>query len=44
MVNYQSVKAYFESNNLSYYTFYPKAEKPIKALIPHLPTNTLAEE
>jgi hypothetical protein len=44
MVDYQSVKTYFESKNLSYYTFYPKSENPIKAVIRHLPVNTLAED
>jgi hypothetical protein len=44
MVDYQSVKAFFETNNLSYYTFYPKSENPIKAEILHLPTNTPAED
>jgi hypothetical protein len=44
MVDYQSVKAHFETNNLSYYTFYPKSQKPIKAVICHLPQNTPAED
>jgi hypothetical protein len=44
MVDYQSVKTYFESYNLSYYTFYPKSEKPIKAVIRHLPVITPAED
>jgi hypothetical protein len=43
-VDYQSVKTYFESKNLSYYTFYPKSEKPIKAVIHHLPVNTPAKD
>jgi hypothetical protein len=40
MVDYQSVKAYFESNNISYCTFYHKSVNPIKAMIRHLPVNT----
>jgi hypothetical protein len=44
MVEYQSVKAHFESNNVSYYTFYPKSERPIKAMLHHLSVNTLEEE
>jgi hypothetical protein len=32
IVDYQSVKYYFKSNNLSYYTFYPKSENPINAV------------
>jgi hypothetical protein len=39
-VDYQSVKGHFEANNLSYNTFYPKPENPIKAVIRHLATNT----
>jgi hypothetical protein len=42
MVDFQSVKSHFDSQNLSYYCF-PKSEKLIKAVIRHLPHNTLAE-
>jgi hypothetical protein len=31
--DYQSVKGHFEANNLFYHTFYPKSERPIKAVI-----------
>jgi hypothetical protein len=34
----------FEGNNLSFFTFFPKSEKPIKAVIRHLPPNTPAED
>jgi hypothetical protein len=44
MVDYQSLKAHFESNNLSYYTFYPKSERPIKTSICYLPIETPAED
>jgi hypothetical protein len=44
MVDCRSVKTYFGSNDLSYYTFYPKSEKPIKAVIRHLPVTTPAED
>jgi hypothetical protein len=43
IVDYQTVKAFFETKNLSYYTFYPKVEKSIKAVISHLPINAHAE-
>jgi hypothetical protein len=43
MVDYRLVKAHLESNNLSYYPFYPKFERPIKVDICHLPINTPAE-
>jgi hypothetical protein len=39
-----TVKSHFEKNNLSYLTIYPKSEKPIKAVIRHLPQNTPAED
>jgi endonuclease V-like protein UPF0215 family len=44
MVDYQAVKSRFDQNSLSYYTFYPKAEKPIKAVLCHLPNNTPAQD
>jgi hypothetical protein len=37
------VKSHFDSKNLSYFTFSPKSEKPIKAVIRHLPYTTPAE-
>jgi hypothetical protein len=43
MLDYQSVKAHFETSNLSYYTFYPKSQKPIKVMICHLLQNTPVE-
>jgi hypothetical protein len=42
MVGFLAVKFHFEKNNLSYFTFNPKSEKPIKAVIRHLPQNTPA--
>jgi hypothetical protein len=36
MVDYQSVKAHFQTNN-------PKSQNPIKTVIHHLPQNTPAE-
>jgi hypothetical protein len=44
MADFQSVKSHFATNNLSCYTFYPKSEKPMKAVIRHLPYNTPAED
>jgi hypothetical protein len=45
MVDFLAVKSHFEKNNLlSYFTFYPKSEKPIKAVVRHLPQNTPAED
>jgi hypothetical protein len=44
MVDFQAVKAHFESCNLSFFSFFPKSERPIKAVIRHLPSNTPAED
>jgi hypothetical protein len=44
MADFQSVKSHFEDNNVFYYSFYPKSEKPMKAVILHLPHNTPAED
>jgi hypothetical protein len=41
---FQAVKAHFDQNNLCYFTFFPKSEKPLKAVIRHLPSNTPAED
>jgi hypothetical protein len=41
MVDFQSLKAHFEYNNLSYYSLYPKSGNPIKAVIHHLPKTPL---
>jgi hypothetical protein len=43
LADFQSVKSHFKSQNLSYYSFFPKSEKHIKAVIRHLPLNTPAE-
>jgi hypothetical protein len=37
-------KSHFDSQKLSYSSFFPKSEKPIKAVIRHLPHNTPAED
>jgi hypothetical protein len=44
MSDYSVIRTYLDSKNLNYYTFYPKSEKPIKAVIRHLPTDTPAED
>jgi hypothetical protein len=41
---FQSVKSHFDAHNFAYYSFYPKSEKPMKAVIRHLPHNTPAED
>jgi hypothetical protein len=44
LADFQSVKCFFDRNCLSYFSFFTKSEKPIKAVIRHLPINTLAED
>jgi hypothetical protein len=44
LADFQSVKSHFDSQNLSYYSFFPKSEKAIKAVIRHIPHNTPAED
>jgi hypothetical protein len=44
IADFQFVKSYFDANNLSYYSFYHKSEKPLKPVIRHLPHNTPAED
>jgi hypothetical protein len=43
IVDYQAVKSLFENANMSYYAFYTKSQKLIKAMVRHLPQNTLSE-
>jgi hypothetical protein len=44
MADSQAVNLHFESNNLSFYSFFSKSERPIKAVIRHLSINTPAED
>jgi hypothetical protein len=44
LADFQSVKSYFDQRQLSYFSFFPKSEKPIKVVIRHLPINTPAED
>ncbi|PNF22596.1 hypothetical protein B7P43_G12673 [Cryptotermes secundus] len=44
MADFSAIRTFLERNNLSYFIFFPKAEKPIKAVIRHLPHNTPAED
>jgi hypothetical protein len=44
LADFQSVKSYFDLRQLSYFSFFSKSEKPIKAVIRHLPINTPAED
>jgi hypothetical protein len=44
MVDYLAVKSFFNQHSPSYFTFFPKSEKPIKAVLRHLPSNTPAQD
>jgi hypothetical protein len=44
MADYVAIKRHFDHSQLSYFTFHPKNEKPIKAVIRHLPCDTPAED
>jgi hypothetical protein len=44
MADYSAMKSYLEKNNFQYFTFSPNSEKPIKAVIYHLPPDTPAED
>jgi hypothetical protein len=43
MADFSAIKKHLESDNLSYFTYFPKSEKPVKAVIRHLPQDTPAE-
>jgi hypothetical protein len=44
MADFSAIQQYLTSQNLHYFTFFPKSLKPIKAVIRHLPGNTPAAE
>jgi hypothetical protein len=44
MADYTSIISYLEKNNLQYFTSSPNFEKPIKAVIRHLPPDTPEED
>jgi hypothetical protein len=44
MADYSAIKFYLEKNNLHYFTFSSNSEKPLKAVIPHVPPDTPAED
>jgi hypothetical protein len=44
MADFNAVRTHFDKNNLSYFTFFPKSDRPVKAVIRHLPIDTPAED
>jgi hypothetical protein len=41
---YSAITRHFYPNNLHYFTFHPKSERPIKAAVRHPPSNTPADD
>jgi hypothetical protein len=44
MADYSAIRHYLDCQHLNYFTFFPKSEKPIKAVIRHLLADTPAED
>jgi hypothetical protein len=44
MEDFTAIKRHLESNNLFYFTYFPKSEKLIRAVIRHLPSNTPVQD
>jgi hypothetical protein len=44
MADFSAIRMYLEDNNLSYFTFFLKSEKPTKSVIRHLPSDTPAQD
>jgi hypothetical protein len=44
IADYSAIRALSDGKKMSYYTFHPKFEKPIRAVIRHLPIETPAED
>jgi hypothetical protein len=44
MADFSAIKTFFTSQKLSFFSFFPKSQKPVKAVIRHLPSVTPAEE
>jgi hypothetical protein len=44
MADFSAICSHFESNILPYFTFYPKSQKPIKAVIQHHTITTLTAD
>jgi hypothetical protein len=44
MADFSAIKDFFTSQKLSFFTFFAKSQKPVKAVIRHLPSDTPAEE
>jgi hypothetical protein len=43
-MDYSAIRAFFDDQKYHYFTFHVKSEKPIKAVIRHLPSDNPAED
>jgi hypothetical protein len=43
IADFSVIRSFLETHKLPYFTFFPKSQKPIKAVIRHLPHDTPAE-
>jgi hypothetical protein len=44
MADFSAIHSHFESDNLPYFTFYPKSQKLMKVVMRHLLVSTTAED
>lgn len=44
VATYKAILSYLSEHSLHHFTFYPKSNKPIKAVICHLPINTSLDD
>jgi hypothetical protein len=44
MADFSAIRSYFDDQRMSYFTFYPKSQKPVKSVIHHLLHSTPAED
>jgi len=44
MADYKATLSYLSEHNLRHFSFYPQSDKPIKAVLRHVPINTSPQE
>jgi hypothetical protein len=44
MADFSAIRSHFESKNLHYFVFDPESQKPVKAVIQHLPISISIED
>jgi len=40
IIDYKAILSYLYEQDLNHFTFYPRSDKPIKAVLLHIPINT----